>query len=914
MKTLTIDAETKDPYIGEGLGAGWCYPGDKFKVLGLSIKYDDKETSYVMPEDLPEICADYIIMHNASYDLGCLIRLGAETRHLNIIDTEVMGRLFDSSLMSYALDNLAKKYLNHKKDNAALVEAIREAELVPYTQKHHALLTKYCKTDDEEVKAELRKEIDKSDKLWETRALKWAKENMDLMQEHCYEAVEQYANMDVDLTYTLFKYYLDNCESRGWDRQEFLNLTVKYSNVSKITTSYRQRGVRVDLKRCREIIQELRPMIASLYDEVYTLAGEQFNLKSPIDMPRIFDKLGIDYPKTDAGNASITSPWMENQDHPICKAIVKARKYKNINDNFIQKILDMQPWTLGKSQEEVDRLEYGMVYPELNLLRARTGRFSCSGPNLQNIPSRDDYLAPLCRSIFIAFEDEKIYSLDYCYSDDTEVLTSSGFKLFKDVTYADKLAQYHPNTSISYATPLDLISIPYSGVMYNQKGRHVDLLVSPNHDLELLSPSGELIKRKAKEGLPKGYKNIHAGVVEGTIDEDMRLQAAIDADGSIKKGLCTFYLKKERKVSRLISLLKEFNIDFTHKTDLPSKPDYHAIYFRYETKNLPDYILNLTYQRRKQLLDELKYWDGDQHSYFTAVESKAKLIQELAITTGYRASISTGLGGYSGSTIYIVNFTNKDTTYTCKNTYEETQYEGNIYCATMPYGNLIVRRNNKVVVSGNCNQEGRLQIHYAYLLKCEGAGLLIEEFKNDPRFDMHQKVADMVGVTRSEAKAINLGISYGMGVAKLAKQLDIDSDSAYELRQRYNDLAPFLNQLNQTCIDTMKRRGFIKTLGGRRSSADQPIYKNGEKITFEYKALNKLIQGSAADQTIEAMIQAYEANIPVLFPVHDQFLISGTKEQAENLKKIMESAILLEIPVVVDMEPEGGFRWSEAGH
>jgi DNA polymerase I-like protein with 3'-5' exonuclease and polymerase domains len=642
MKTLTIDAETKDPYIGEGLGAGWCYPGDKFKVLGLSVKHDDGETKYVLPvggnpdyseystllDHLDPVNTEdkYIIMHNASYDLGCLIKLGTDIRHLNIIDTEVMGRLFDSSHMSYALDALAKKYLKHKKDNQGLVEAIREAELVPYTQKHHTLLTKYCKTDDEEVKAQLRLEIDKSDKLWETRALKWAKSNMDLMQEHCYEAVEKYANMDVDLTYQLFKYYLDNCESRGWDKEEFLALTVKYSNVSKITCSYRQRGVRVDLKRCREIIQELRPMIAGLYKEVYELADEEFNLKSPKDMPRIFDKLNISYPKTEAGNASITSPWMEQQDHPICKAIVKARKYKNINDNFIQKILDMQTWTLDKEQEEVDNLEYGMVYPELNLLRARTGRFSCSSPNLQQIPSRDEYLAPMCRSIFVAHNNELIYSLDYS------------------------------------------------------------------------------------------------------------------------------------------------------------------------------------------------------------------------------------------------------------------------------------------------NQEGRLQVHYAFKLNCEGAGLLVEEFKHNPSFDMHQKVADMVGVSRTEAKAINLGISYGMGVAKLGKQLEIDEFQAKELREKYNDLAPFLTQLNRTCIDTMKRRKYIKTLGGRRSSADQPFYKNGEKITFEYKALNKLIQGSAADQTIEAMIQAYEAGIPVLFPVHDQFLISGERKHAETLQKIMESAILLEIPVVVDVDLDGGFRWSEAGH
>jgi DNA polymerase I-like protein with 3'-5' exonuclease and polymerase domains len=111
----------------------------------------------------------------------------------------------------------------------------------------------------------------------------------------------------------------------------------------------------------------------------------------------------------------------------------------------------------------------------------------------------------------------------------------------------------------------------------------------------------------------------------------------------------------------------------------------------------------------------------------------------------------------------------------------------------------------------------------------------------------------------------------------------------------------------------MTQKGYIKTLGGRHSHVDPPVYDGGKKRTFEYKALNKLIQGSAADQTIECMIKAYEAGLPVLFPVHDEICMSCTEEEALKMKKIMESAVDLTIPVVVSMG-KGGASWTEGDH
>jgi len=86
-------------------------------------------------------------------------------------------------------------------------------------------------------------------------------------------------------------------------------------------------------------------------------------------------------------------------------------------------------------------------------------------------------------------------------------------------------------------------------------------------------------------------------------------------------------------------------------------------------------------------------------------------------------------------------------------------------------------------------------VHYAFLAGCSGADVLRDAFHQNPTYDLHQKVADMASIDRKTAKTINLGISYGMGVARLASSLKIDKAEASALRKQYNKASPYLNQL-----------------------------------------------------------------------------------------------------------------------
>lgn len=191
------------------------------------------------------------------------------------------------------------------------------------------------------------------------------------------------------------------------------------------------------------------------------------------------------------------------------------------------------------------------------------------------------------------------------------------------------------------------------------------------------------------------------------------------------------------------------------------------------------------------------------------------------------------------------------------------------------------------------SQEPRLQVHYAYLIGAEGADMLKTAFDHNPQHDLHQQVAELAGIDRKTAKTINLGISYGMGVAKLAASLKLDEKTARSLKKRYSTLTPYLNQLNSAVQESGTRKGYITTLLGRRLRMD---------FDRPYKALNKLIQGGAADQTAAAMVQAYREGIDLKFSVHDELVMStASPDKARRLKAIMESIIPLEVPCYTEI-------------
>jgi len=118
-------------------------------------------------------------------------------------------------------------------------------------------------------------------------------------------------------------------------------------------------------------------------------------------------------------------------------------------------------------------------------------------------------------------------------------------------------------------------------------------------------------------------------------------------------------------------------------------------------------------------------------------------------------------------------------------------------------------------------QEPRMTVHYAASIGdgYEGSNELVEAYQNASA-DFHQTVADLVGIERTQAKTIGLGLMYGMGKNKLAISLGVTKDEADELIIKYNKKVPFIKKLSDRCKYAADEKGVIRTKKGRKCRFD----------------------------------------------------------------------------------------------
>mgnify|MGYP003674991729 CR=1 FL=1 len=266
-------------------------------------------------------------------------------------------------------------------------------------------------------------------------------------------------------------------------------------------------------------------------------------------------------------------------------------------------------------------------------------------------------------------------------------------------------------------------------------------------------------------------------------------------------------------------------------------------------------------------------------------------------------------------------------------------------------------------------QEPRLVVHYALKNGMRGVEDLAEQYHEDPKTDFHALVAGLAKITRKQAKTINLGLFYGMGKNKLAHTLELDDEESKELFDQYHRKVPFIRELSFGLQKFAERNKNIFTLEDRFCRFDkwEPIdkewdkerkifvYSEEEEIdgkkqivknpvpvmtlklakdhylanrskrqqvndpnceyfekhyrpAFTYKALNRLIQGSAADMTKKAMVELHKKGIVPHIQIHDELCISvNSEEKATMIKETMENAAILLIPNKVNYKK--GENW-----
>lgn len=225
------------------------------------------------------------------------------------------------------------------------------------------------------------------------------------------------------------------------------------------------------------------------------------------------------------------------------------------------------------------------------------------------------------------------------------------------------------------------------------------------------------------------------------------------------------------------------------------------------------------------------------------------------------------------------------------------------------------------------SQEPRMTVHYAAVSGCTGAEALAEKFRTDPhmfdpklRVDLHQATADLCKIKRKDAKTIFLGLCYGMGGAKLCAKLGLPTEWVFSKRKKRNievageagqalidkfhTMVPFVKELSEKVQAAGAKYGYIRTIGGRRCRF--PLDVDASTETWKvydhlHKGLNKLIQGSSADQTKTALVQIDAAGHAIQLQIHDEICLSvADQAQADAVAKIMMECVPLRVPSIVD--------------
>lgn len=357
-KMIGLDTETRDPDLTT-MGPS-CKRGGGY-IIGVSVATDDGFKAYypvrhdgggnldapnvfawlkdVLSSDVPKVGANII------YDLEWLRTEGIEVRGPKY-DIQVAEPLLDESRRTYKLDALAESYLGVHK-NEDLLNQAAEAMGIPKSK----------------VK----------ENLWRMPA----------------KYVGPYGEDDALLALQVFNLQLPRIAEEGLG--EVFELETR---VTEVLLAMRDKGIPIDLDRAIQIRDKLHKEQRQIEHQLCQVAGRELDVWSGTDISEACNRLGLYYPKTEKGNPSFEAEFLEeSSSEEFFRLLLLARQLDRGGSVFIQKkIIEMQ---VG-----------GRIYPTFRQVRSddggtRSGRFASANPNMQQVPARNPYLAPLIRSIFV---------------------------------------------------------------------------------------------------------------------------------------------------------------------------------------------------------------------------------------------------------------------------------------------------------------------------------------------------------------------------------------------------------------------------------------------------------------------------------------------------------------------------------
>lgn len=375
---ISIDLETYDPELIEH-GPGWAR--GKGHIVGVAIGAMDSNRNFgrwyfpIRHEDEPEhnLDPDKVLCWcrhvlgtktpkigaNITYDIGWFREEGVEVAG-PLYDVQFMEALLDEAA-PVALEEMAQKYLGEGKESNLLYE-------------------------------------------WSSRYF-GGKAN-GKQRANIYRSpprlVGPYAESDADLPLRLFVHLWNRIVQEG-----LLEVFDMECRLIRLNVDMRYRGVAVDIPKAEALRQELSDELPGIYRRLSEVTRTDINPENfgeKFTLSKAFDNIGLAYPKTEKGNPSFRKEFLDNLEHPVGELIRDIREREKLIGTFIDSYI---------LNSHVD----GVVYGQFHQLRGegggtRSGRFSSSTPNLQNIPIRTE-LGNRIRQIFVAQLAGKWRKYDY---------------------------------------------------------------------------------------------------------------------------------------------------------------------------------------------------------------------------------------------------------------------------------------------------------------------------------------------------------------------------------------------------------------------------------------------------------------------------------------------------------------------
>lgn len=334
-----------------------------------------------------------------------------------------------------------------------------------------------------------------------------------------------------------------------------------------------------------------------------------------------------------------------------------------------------------------------------------------------------------------------------CYHPNVEVMTESGFMPFYKAKELNlKLLQVATNGLSEFVHPDEFIEEDFTGDLVHLKdSKNIDIMVTGSHRM-FVKPRKRITNKRNKDGKFMSHKKVVSDISSVVLAKDLKLHRdtvfdnsvkirsvdglntnltpleryliAFQADGHIMYGttgnLCAgrFHLKKQRKVDRLMEILSDCGFEYTHS--YYEKTKSHSFYVKYPTE-LKTFewvdLTKLTLESAKEFLLEVSNWDGGgrvfdskgrySFSYSSTIKENIDVVQAIASLSGYKSKVTVRVAEGNKKSLYRVGLSEGSEFGGERITKNLVPYTGKVYCATVPFGGLLVRSSGHTLVCGN---------------------------------------------------------------------------------------------------------------------------------------------------------------------------------------------------------------------